>query len=200
MSYVEHGPITISSNDHFSLLDFPGSGPKDDLYMIERLNITTDFTCIRIDDTTAYCVITGCFLTSVYFGSTTIWMSDAANGGITNNTIDAHDTGIRLHLAINMTVADNYLTGDSVGISTARSSSNTRVSHNTIGSFPTSIEDKDSRNVTADDITINIFCTGVLVQNSHNNTVIDNTLTSLHSHQSASTLMGLQEIGSRATR
>ena len=61
-SYISHDPIRINSDEDFETQAWPGSGTKEDPYVIENLNITAAKTCIWIMDATVYFVIRSCFI------------------------------------------------------------------------------------------------------------------------------------------
>jgi len=133
--YTVHSPILIESDDDLTV--FPGSGTKDDPYIIENFNIT-DSTAngIKIYGTTKYIVIRDCFLdggglSSSFYG---IYIDSTTDGTITvtNNTISNYATGIYLSSCSNNSFTFNIITDSNNDGLYLSSSSNNTFSSNTI--------------------------------------------------------------------
>ncbi|MHA2028120.1 MAG: right-handed parallel beta-helix repeat-containing protein, partial [Candidatus Kariarchaeaceae archaeon] len=91
-----HGPISITSDEDFVTLGFPGSGTKNDPYLIEGYEITgSSLNLISIRGTTSYFIIRNCLLDGLNSTNDGITLSNVENGIIENNTIfDMNDNGI----------------------------------------------------------------------------------------------------------
>jgi parallel beta-helix repeat protein len=77
-----HDPISITSDEDFITLGFPGSGTKSDPYRIENIRIeagSDSEICIDVKNTTAYFEIRSCELVSSYLG---ISIRDTAPGTV----------------------------------------------------------------------------------------------------------------------
>jgi len=73
--------LVISNNADFALLGASGVGTSSDPYTFENLYISSNDTCILIQDTTAYFVISNCrFESDAAYGS--VWFSNVENGKI----------------------------------------------------------------------------------------------------------------------
>lgn len=53
-SYSEYSPIVVANDSDFSDQGWPGEGNKEQPYLIQGLNITTDGTCIEISNTSVH--------------------------------------------------------------------------------------------------------------------------------------------------
>ena len=59
LAHMRHEPVATSSDTDFETQGWLGNWTQDNLYVIERVNVTTSDICILIDDTTAHFVIRG---------------------------------------------------------------------------------------------------------------------------------------------
>ncbi|MFX0150109.1 MAG: right-handed parallel beta-helix repeat-containing protein [Candidatus Hodarchaeota archaeon] len=115
--YLEHDPIFITSNNHFSEQGFLGTGTNNDPYIIEGLNITAyGGSLISIRHTTAYFCIRNNLVNGLKFPTEGIYLSNVMNGRVENNIIcnnKATDGGIILEsstsLIINNSIFDNNM-------------------------------------------------------------------------------------------
>jgi len=63
---ASHDSINITGNADFIGQGWSGDGTPDDPFLIQNLDITSNVTCIRIADTTAYFIIRDCQLESFW--------------------------------------------------------------------------------------------------------------------------------------
>ncbi len=106
LAYTQHAPIVITSNDDFVSQGWPGAGTNANPYVISGLNITTAGTCIRIENTTAYFIISNSLLAGGVTGFG-ITLKNVTNGNIFNNTIRDKSFGIYLEIASNNIIHNN---------------------------------------------------------------------------------------------
>ncbi|MHA2193639.1 MAG: hypothetical protein ACXAAR_09445, partial [Candidatus Thorarchaeota archaeon] len=94
-SYTNRGPIAILSDADFSSFGFPGTGEKATPYRIEGYNITdTNFELIVIENTEAFFVIQNNYLDSITSSLDAIYIRNAKNGLVYNNTVVNNRHGI----------------------------------------------------------------------------------------------------------
>jgi len=116
-------PITISSNDDFGNLGFPGEGTPENPYRIEGLtflvNYTGERTALTIHSTNASFIIQNCnFTGELHFEddwfvpyNTALNMWDVRNGVITNNTFQDMQWCIITSNCTDLMVEDNSFIG-----------------------------------------------------------------------------------------
>lgn len=96
-SYANRGPIAILSDADFSSYGFPGTGDKGTPYRIEGYNITdSNFELIVIENTEAFFVIQNNYLDSITSSLDAIYIRNAKNGLVYNNTVVNNRHGIFL--------------------------------------------------------------------------------------------------------
>ncbi len=152
-SYTTHDPITITSNEDFNDLDFPGNGTIVNPYLIKGYNITTTDYCILIKNTDAYFVIRGCVFAGGELGSG-ILLGNVSHGVIQNNIISQKNQGVSFWHSSNNMVKNNAISKSNDGVYLYESSEN-MIANNTVSA--------------------NLFG-GVHVSSSSNNIVVNNTL------------------------
>ena len=97
LSYANRGPITILSDSDFSSYGFPGTGDENSPYRIEGYNITdSNFELIIVENTEAFFVIQNNYLDSITSSLDAIYIRNAANGLVFNNTVVNNRHGIFL--------------------------------------------------------------------------------------------------------
>ncbi len=94
-------PINITSNVHFGMQGYPGSGTVDDPYRIENLNLKiTSKVLIAISNTSVHFIISGCILNGSSTVTTGISLTNVKFGQVENNTISMNQedgiTGINV--------------------------------------------------------------------------------------------------------
>jgi len=205
-SYIVHSPIVITTNADFISQGFPGTGTPGNPYVISGYNITTAGTCISIDNTDVYFVISDCLLT----GGTSfdgVNIHNTKNGKIqnnhisqkrrgvsidyngynmvTNNTISGNsEHGVRIFFSVNNTVTNNTISGNTVGVciygewETFMSKNNYVVNNTISGNSEHGVYICSSvDNIVADNsISGNTECGVYLVQSSFNNEIFNNTI------------------------
>ncbi|MHA2064713.1 MAG: right-handed parallel beta-helix repeat-containing protein, partial [Candidatus Thorarchaeota archaeon] len=97
ISYTNRGPISILSDADFSSYGFPGTGDENTPYRIEGYNITdSNFELIVIENTEAFFVIQNNYLDSITSSLDAIYIRNAKNGLVYNNTVVNNRHGIFL--------------------------------------------------------------------------------------------------------
>ena len=95
LSYTNRGPITILSDSDFSSYGFPGTGDENSPYRIEGYNITdSNFELIIVENTEAFFVIQNNYLDSITSSLDAIYIRNAANGLVFNNSVVNNRHGI----------------------------------------------------------------------------------------------------------
>ncbi len=84
-----HAPINITGNVDFIGQGWSGDGSADDPFLIQNLDITSNVTCIRIADTTAWFIIRDCQLESYWdedyaIGYNAVELCNLSNGVLEN--------------------------------------------------------------------------------------------------------------------
>ena len=129
-SQVESENLTIKSNSDFALLGATGVGTRSEPYRIENLQISYAETCILVQDTTAYFVISNCrFETDD--SSTAVRFSHVENGRVDNCKFTRGASGINLHGSIDCSITNSTFYGCWNGI-VLYSSANSSVIENKI--------------------------------------------------------------------
>ena len=86
---IEHQPILIDSDNDFVSSQFPGTGTKEDPYIIEDYKITSTGSmtnAIEVKSTSKYFIIRNCQITASYIGILVEGVS-AGTASVINNTI-----------------------------------------------------------------------------------------------------------------
>jgi len=111
LSFTPHAAISILENDDFIAQGWPGNGTVQFPYIIEGLEISTDSTCIRIENTRACFIIRNCTLSSTTSGNGNgIYLLNVSNGIIDNCTISSLSYGIRLTSIVDCVFSNNTIT------------------------------------------------------------------------------------------
>ncbi len=159
---VDHGPINIEYDSNFSDYGFPGIGTPADPYRIENYNITvtSEYPIVLGGDTTKYFVIQDCFLKTdtnigIYLGK----YADMADGTVkilNNIIITENNIGIEMNGGKYSLISGNTFTCYGDGIMIYGPSDFTIISNNVINNMGLN--------------------TGIIIENSANNTITKNTL------------------------
>jgi len=181
--YTSHAPINITSDA--DLIVFPGSGTKDDPYVIENYNITNSGADgIHISGTTKYILIRNCYLDGENSNYSGISISSVAEGtvNVTNNSVNYYWNGISLYYSSNNSFTSNTITNSSFfAIDLRDSSNNNAFTSNTItNSSIVGIDLRDSSNnnaFTSNTITNSGYVGIFLYCYSNNNAFTSNTIT-----------------------
>ncbi len=104
---IKHEPIIIWKDDDFKNFEFSGDGSQENPYLIENLEIITDFKySIYIRNTFKHFVIKNCYLASNEYG---IYIDNIADGTavITENICENNEVGIWISNSENLIVFNN---------------------------------------------------------------------------------------------
>jgi parallel beta-helix repeat protein len=198
-SYVVHDPILIRGDGDFT--EFPGTGTKEDPYLIENYYIgsISDSVGINISATNSYFVIRNCYINVLDYGIWISWISHGTAQIINNTCISNNVNGIDLWDASGTILANNTLISNGDGLSVIASddvsvTSNNCSYNNQIGISVkfvdnASLEDNYcinnnigmdvdfSRNVkVSDNIFIQNFITGISLSNSFTSFFLNNKI------------------------
>jgi parallel beta-helix repeat protein len=136
-SYMAHQAFNITSDIDFSNQGWPGNGSITNPYRIENLNITSNSTCVWIQNTTSCFVIQNCLFTpenaesgyaSQYLASLTL--TNVSNGIILENTFAECIAAISVLNATSLEISNNILQADQIGI-WCRNVNSTLITNNT---------------------------------------------------------------------
>ncbi|MFX0121183.1 MAG: right-handed parallel beta-helix repeat-containing protein [Promethearchaeota archaeon] len=179
-TYIEHGPITITSDFQLNNSGFPGNGTIDDPIRIEGLNITdTSGTLIYISGTTFYFCIKNNLLNCLSSAGTGIVLDNVIHGNISNNIIhDINGAGIFITGNSNNNIINkNFIYNAQNSISLSFAINNT-IYNNTCYSNSEDgirVDSSDNNTIAMNFIYDNTAC-GVWLWTSNNNTLIHNIL------------------------
>jgi parallel beta-helix repeat protein len=201
VAYESHDSISIYSDSDFSTQGWPGSGTQEAPYVIEGLEIVTDYTCIRVSGTSVHFVIRNCLFRSLeptehQYG---VRLQNVNNGSVANCTISfkgygvyglscsdlrivnntIHDNpnkGIRISQSSNCEIISNSVcnvTGDGLYLS---SSQNCNLVNNTIwNNSEDGLYISDSECTVANNTAFNNLGDGIAISESSNVIVTNNT-------------------------
>ena len=126
VAYRSHAPITIRYNDDFASQGWNGTGTAEDPFIIEHLNITTDWdACIYICGTDLHLIIRNCVLHSLR--SSAIYLSSASNCVVEScNVVE-----VSLYRCNKCSIISNDFQGYGLDLLSSR---NISVIHNKMGS------------------------------------------------------------------
>jgi parallel beta-helix repeat protein len=134
MAYAERGPIFIHDDSDFITYGFPGTGEENTPYVIEGYNITnSNFELIVVENTEAFFVIKNNCLNSIASELDAIYLRNAKNGRVYNNTILNNRHGIFLDTGCDeLNVSNNRISHSSESGIRVNASTNIGVFHNVI--------------------------------------------------------------------
>ncbi|RDE13371.1 MAG: hypothetical protein C4K49_08525 [Candidatus Thorarchaeota archaeon] len=112
--YIRHDPIYISDNDGF--VSWPGTGSKQDPYVIEGLNITSSGQCIYVSDTTAHFLIRECMLRCTGIGWSVLTLHNVSNGVVRSCAFLYGGHGVDILSSVNCTVDNCIIMRNGYGI------------------------------------------------------------------------------------
>ncbi|MHA2271255.1 MAG: right-handed parallel beta-helix repeat-containing protein [Candidatus Hodarchaeales archaeon] len=178
-SYVNHDPISISSNSDFSSLGFSGSGTPEDPFRIENLNITTSSgTLIAISNTTASFSLRKNLLNGLTTASSGIGLSNVAHGTINLNLIGNNsNAGIAVYSSSGIIIAENTVTNSEDGVQVV-DTPNTVVSANNVSDnagFGIYLERANNCSLSNNSIHDNLQ-NGLYLKETRNTTITVNTI------------------------
>jgi parallel beta-helix repeat protein len=114
-SQVESENLVMESNADFALFGATGVGTRSEPYRIENLQISYTETCILVQDTTAYFVISNCKFQS-NGTEPAVLFSNVENGRVDNCEFTEGASGIKLYDSIDCSIANSTFYGCSNGI------------------------------------------------------------------------------------
>ncbi|UCE11660.1 MAG: right-handed parallel beta-helix repeat-containing protein [Candidatus Thorarchaeota archaeon] len=117
-SLVDHDPIEINGNDDFVLQGWPGSGTRENPFVINNLEIASDDVNIRITNTTDFFVIRNCNLTSMgdWSYEDAILFENVTNGSVEDCHIGLRGTGTRIVRSSNCTIKRSEIVSIVIGV------------------------------------------------------------------------------------
>ena len=139
-SYTNHEPIIIRGNEDFIETGWLGTGTKQDPFVIQELEITSEGCNIRISHTTAYFRISSCILNS---NSGCLRLYNVSNGIIELSTLNSTYDGIELRDTSYCSISSCIINTSSNGI-IIYDSFNCTIENNTISSVGTDLLVEDS--------------------------------------------------------
>lgn len=201
VAYESHDSISIFDDSDFSAQGWPGSGTQETPYVIEGLEIVTDYTCIRVSGTSVHFVIRNCLFRSLeptehQYG---IRLQNVNNGSVVNCTIalkgygvyglscsdlrivnntihDNPNAGIRMSQSSNCEIISNFVsnvTGDGLYLS---SSQNCNLVNNTVwNNSDDGLYIYDSECTVANNTAFDNLGDGIAISESTNVMVTNNT-------------------------
>jgi len=184
-NYIIHSPIEINSEEDFAKLGCPGSGTKEDPYIIENYKISTGDTeylensCgIAIRYVSSFVIIRNCFIQGYEVGIS----SETRKGGaiIENCTLLYNCDGVLIHQSGESLIYHNYSANNSgFGILVSESSNVTITENTCTTNSIANIGVRDNNNIIINNNTItettNAYASG-LWSNGNNEIIISNNL------------------------
>jgi parallel beta-helix repeat protein len=179
ISYTNRGPISILSDSDFSGYGFPGTGDQNTPYRIEGYNITeSNFELIVIENTEAFFIIQNNYLDSITSSLDAIYIRNAKNGLVYNNTVLNSRHGIFLDTGcLGINVTNNEVRDSSQSGIRVNGSMDVRVYHNEVyQNTYNGIWANSSTHLDIWDNTVHDDELGIWLRNSNNSQVIGNLL------------------------
>ncbi len=174
-SYSSHGPISITTNEDFETLGFPGNGSYVSPYVIEGFEITTDGTCVQIQNIDVFFVIQNCLLNGGMLGWG-ISLDNVTHGQIRNNNITQKAKGVFLQSSSGISILNNTISSSSEdGVYFSESSENTLVNCSITGNNNGIVIVSVSSDNLVKNNSISSNGIGILIGGSPDNTILRNT-------------------------
>jgi parallel beta-helix repeat protein len=178
-AYTTRGPIFIHKNSDFSSYGFPGNGNKNTPYRIEGYSITdSTYELIMIENTDAHFIIQNNYLDSIASSLDAIYIRNAKNGQVYNNSILQSRHGIFIDTGCqSMNITKNRIWDSSQSGIRVNGSMDIRIYHNEVfdntynGIWTNSSSSLDIWNNTVYNDEL-----GIWLRNSNNSQVLANTL------------------------
>jgi len=207
LDYTIHDPIAIINDGNFSDYGFTGLGTLGNPYIIENYNITSNVygeSGILVKDTSVYFEIRNCYISPQLFGYgielenildgtakivnntcraySGIYITDANNAQIINNTCYFSNNGIEIVSSTSVDIFGNNCTFNGKGISLSNSPSANIINNTCIGNGAGEYNDGIYISGSSSSILINNTCeesgrAGIKIHFSNLLTVVNNTLT-----------------------
>ncbi|MFW9977940.1 MAG: right-handed parallel beta-helix repeat-containing protein [Candidatus Thorarchaeota archaeon] len=110
---ISHDPLYISHDSDFQYYGFPGSGTKEDPYILENLMIGSIAPCLSISYTSAYFIVRDCFfeaeLTLTEYIQGAITLNAAANGVFDNCVLAGGEYNLVMFSSQNIVIKESTL-------------------------------------------------------------------------------------------
>lgn len=168
--------IVIRSNSDFALFGATGIGTPSDPYRFENLQISNTESCIQIQDTTAYFVISNCKLESTDSAPVLIF-DNVENGRVEYCEITGDTTGLDLMESRDCSVVESLFYGTFIGVMLLYTSNCTVIDnsmHNNVRGII--IEQSDHCDILNNSIYKNSNHGIEIASYSHNNTIYGNSI------------------------
>lgn len=174
--YQTSEPLLITSNADFAMLGATGVGTPSEPYTFENLQISNAESCIQIQDTTAYFVISNCKLESNDSAPVLIF-DNVENGRVEQCEITGDTTGFDLMESRDCSVVESSFYGTFTGVM-LRYTSNCTVIDNSMHNNQKGIiiEQSDHCDILNNSIYQNSNHGIEIVSYSHNNTIYGNSI------------------------
>jgi parallel beta-helix repeat protein len=179
ISYSIREPIAILSDSDFSSYGFPGTGDENAPYRIEGYNITNgNFELIVIENTEAFFVIQNNYLDSITSSFDAIYIRNAKNGQVFNNSIVNNRHGIFLDKGCeSIDIIENKVWDSSESGIRVNSSEDLRIHNNEVyQNTYNGIWTNSSTNLEIWNNTVYDDELGIWLRNSSNSRVFENLL------------------------
>ena len=112
-SYENHSRIAILSEAGFAV--WPGSGTREDPYVIEGLQIINYEFSLYIANTSVYFIIRNCRFETSTVAARTVYLSNVSNGKIVNCTVKRGAFGIEIDASSNCTILNCTMYDSEIG-------------------------------------------------------------------------------------
>jgi len=169
-------PIIITSNLDFALFGATGVGTRSEPYKFENLQVIENGSCIQIQDTTAYFVISNCSLESSN-DDPVILFQNVENGRVEECETKGGSSGVELYQSVDCTVEDNILYDCYNGVSLLSSANNTVLGNRIHGNHKGIFFDQTNHCLIISNSIYSNFRYGIQIPfNSHNNTIYGNRI------------------------
>jgi parallel beta-helix repeat protein len=140
IAYEPHERISIYGDDDFVSQRWPGNGTSESPYIIEGLEIISNYDCIGIHGTTAYFIVRGCLTRSLTPSEHTVGIrvQSASHGIVENCIIEMKGEGLDLLLSSNIVLRNNTIRNTPGWGLRLSSSTFCEIRNNTIYTVPSS--------------------------------------------------------------
>ncbi|OLS31316.1 MAG: hypothetical protein ThorAB25_04050 [Candidatus Thorarchaeota archaeon AB_25] len=174
--YQTAEPIIIRSNSDFALFGATGVGTPSDPYRFENLAISTNLTCIDVEATTAYFVISNCRLeANGVFGA--ILFTNVENGRVVNCEIIDATYGITVIDSVDISIENTTIYDMDYGIYLSRVSNSTIIGCTTFYNYRGIVLERTDHCQIRDNLIYANWQYGIeIALFSHNNSVYGNSI------------------------
>lgn len=171
---TQHQPnrIIATSNEELAQYSTSGTGIQNDPYILRDFEVVSSDSCLDIQDTDAYFVMSGCILICTANLTPAIFLSEVQNGAIVNCSIRARNNGVECYSSVNISITNCRIYGSFRGIYLEDSSScdiqDCKIFSNTVGLL---LRNGDSSEIISNSIYSNSYIGLYIDQDSDNNTI-----------------------------